>query len=91
VVQADAARALRGGFGGKLSIHPMQVAPINAAFAPTDAQLQRAQQVLAAAEAAQGGVCVVEGRMVDAPVIALAHKTLQRHQQAQRRLHKPGA
>ena len=86
VVQADAARALRGGFGGKLSIHPMQVAPINAAFAPTDAQLQRAQQVLAAAEAAQGGVCVVDGRMVDAPVIALAHKTLQRHQQAQRRL-----
>lgn len=91
VVQADAARALRGGFGGKLSIHPMQVAPINAAFAPTDVQLQRAQQVLAAAEAAQGGVCVVEGRMVDAPVIALAQKTLQRHQQAQRRLHKPGA
>lgn len=86
VVQADAARALRGGFGGKLSIHPMQVAPINAAFAPTEAQLQRAQQVLAAAEAAQGGVCVVDGRMVDAPVIALAHKTLQRHQQAQRRL-----
>lgn len=86
VVQADAARALRGGFGGKLSIHPMQVAPINAAFAPTGAQLQRAQQVLAAAEAAQGGVCVVDGRMVDAPVIALAHKTLQRHQQAQRRL-----
>ncbi len=86
VVQADAARALRGGFGGKLSIHPMQVAPINAAFAPTGAQLQRARQVLAAAEAAQGGVCVVDGRMVDAPVIALAHKTLQRHQQAQRRV-----
>ena len=85
VVRADAERSVRGGFGGKLSIHPMQVAEINAAYAPTDAQLQAAQQVLAAAEAAQGGVCVVNGRMVDAPIIALARKTMQRHQQARLR------
>ena len=63
----------------------MQVAEVNAAYTPTEAQLQSAQQVLAAADAAQGGVCVVNGRMVDAPVIALARKTVQRHQQASRR------
>ena len=85
VVRADAERSVRGGFGGKLSIHPMQVAEINAAYTPSDAQLQSAQQVLAAAEAAQGGVCVVNGRMVDAPVIALARKTMQRYQQARSR------
>ena len=85
VVRADAERSVRGGFGGKLCIHPMQVAEVNAAYTPTEAQLQSAQQVLAAADAAQGGVCVLNGRMVDAPVIALARKTVQRHQQASRR------
>lgn len=34
LVQAHAARALRGGFGGKLCIHPAQVAAVHAAFAP---------------------------------------------------------
>ncbi|MFG5776621.1 HpcH/HpaI aldolase/citrate lyase family protein [Comamonas sp. J-3] len=85
VVRADAERSVRGGFGGKLCIHPMQVAEVNAAYTPSEAQLQAAQQVLAAADAAQGGVCVVNGRMVDAPVIALARKTVLRHQQASRR------
>lgn len=85
VVRTDAERAVRGGFGGKLCIHPMQVAEVNAAYTPSGAQLQSAQQVLAAAEAAQGGVCVVNGRMVDAPVIALARKTVLRHQLATRR------
>ena len=37
------------------------------------------QAVLDAFEAAKGGVCVVNGRMVDAPVIHLARKTMQRH------------
>ena len=69
-----------------LCIHPMQVAEVNAAYTPTEAQLQSAQQVLTAAEAAQGGVCVVNGRMVDAPVIALARKTVLRHQLATRRV-----
>ena len=85
MAHADAARALRGGFGGKLCIHPMQVAEVNAAFTPTEAQWQSARQILQAADAAQGGVCVVNGRMVDAPVIALARKTLLRHQNAQQR------
>ncbi|MEG0974361.1 MAG: CoA ester lyase [Comamonas sp.] len=85
VVRADAERSVRGGFGGKLCIHPMQVAEVNAAYTPTEAQLQSAEQVLAAADAAQGGVCVVNGRMVDAPVIALARKTVQRNQQSRQR------
>ena len=85
VAHADAARALRGGFGGKLCIHPTQVAEVNAAFTPTEAQWQSARQILQAADVAQGGVCVVNGRMVDAPVIALARKTLLRHQNAQQR------
>lgn len=72
----DAARARRGGFGGKLCIHPAQVAGVNAAFSPTEAELARATQVLAAFEAAGGGVFSLDGRMVDAPVVRLAQRTL---------------
>src|SRR5674476_304360 len=47
-LQADVARSRRGGFGGKLCIHPAQVAIVNAAFAPSAVELAWAQRVLAA-------------------------------------------
>ncbi|MEO5659040.1 MAG: CoA ester lyase [Polaromonas sp.] len=72
----DAARSRRGGFGGKLCIHPAQVAPVNAAFAPSAAELDWARRVVTAFEAAGGGVCSLDGRMVDAPVLRLAQRTL---------------
>ena len=75
-LQADASRARRGGFGAKLCIHPAQVAGVNAAFTPTPSELDWAQRVLAAFEAAGGGVFSLEGRMVDAPVVRLAQRTL---------------
>lgn len=76
---ADTQRGQRMGFGGKLCIHPSQVAPVHAVFSPTAEAVARAQQVVQAMAAAQGGVCVLEGRMVDAPVLQLAQHTLQRH------------
>lgn len=72
----DAARSRRGGFGGKLCIHPAQVMVVNAAFAPSAAELDWAQRVQAAFEAAGGGVFSLDGRMVDAPVLLLAQRTL---------------
>jgi citrate lyase subunit beta/citryl-CoA lyase len=75
-VQADAARSRRFGFTGKLCIHPAQVTPVHAAFAPTVAQLDWAQRVLQAEEAAGGDACIVDGRMVDAPVLKLARQCL---------------
>ncbi|MFX8712063.1 aldolase/citrate lyase family protein, partial [Acinetobacter baumannii] len=43
---AEAARA--DGFSGMLAIHPRQVALINSAFAPTDAELAQARAIVAA-------------------------------------------
>ena len=83
---ADTQRAQRMGFGAKLCIHPTQVAAVHAVFAPTAEAVARAQQVEQAMAAAQGGVCVLDGRMVDAPVLHLARQTLQRHAWAQQRL-----
>ncbi len=74
----DTARSRRMGFGGKLCIHPAQVAPVQAAFAPDPADLDWARRVLYAAPAHGGAVFRLDGRMVDAPVLALAARLLAR-------------
>lgn len=73
---SDTARSRRGGFGAKLCIHPAQVAVVHAAFAPGAQELEGARRVMAAFEAAGGGVFSLDGRMVDAPVLKLAQRTL---------------
>ena len=74
----DTARSRRWGFGAKLCIHPAQIATVHATQAPSAAECAWAERVLAAAAAAAGGVCVLDGRMVDTPVITLARQTLER-------------
>lgn len=78
---AEARAAAQVGFTGKLLVHPRQIAIVHAALAPSEAQLARARRVLdAAALAGAGGpgVVVVDGRMVDAPVVRQAQATLTR-------------
>jgi citrate lyase subunit beta/citryl-CoA lyase len=73
-LRADTLRARRFGFGAKLCIHPRQVAPVNAGFRPTDAELAWATRVLAAAREANGAAVAVDGKMVDRPVILRAQR-----------------
>ncbi|MGE3346797.1 MAG: CoA ester lyase [Ramlibacter sp.] len=75
---ADAARARRMGFGGKLCIHPAQVAGVRAAFAPSQAELDWARRVMAGVETHGDAAFSLDGRMVDAPVVTLARRTLGR-------------
>ena len=82
---ADTQRALRLGFGAKLCIHPAQVAAVHGVFAPDAQSVERARAVLRAMQDAQGGVCVLDGRMVDAPVLRLAEQTLARDAWARQR------
>ena len=82
---ADTQRALRLGFGAKLCIHPAQVAAVHGVFAPDAQSVERARAVLRAMQDAQGGVCVLDGRMVDAPVLRLAEQTLARNAWARQR------
>ena len=76
VTLADARRARSLGFGGKLCIHPKQIGPVAEAFAPTAAELQWARTTLLAAEAAGGGAVRSGSTMIDAPVLARAHRLL---------------
>lgn len=72
--EAEAAKAL--GMGGKLCIHPSQLAAVNEVFASSGDDVAWAAAVLAAAEAQGGGAFSFEGSMVDAPVIARARRIL---------------
>ncbi|RPH67325.1 MAG: CoA ester lyase [Burkholderiales bacterium] len=73
----DVLRARRLGFGGKLCIHPRQVAGVNRHFAPSDAERDWAQRVLDAAAASRGAAVAVDGKMVDKPVILRAQAILE--------------
>ncbi|WP_029528107.1 HpcH/HpaI aldolase/citrate lyase family protein [Polaromonas glacialis] len=73
---ADVRRARAFGFGGKLCIHPAQVAPVNETFAPTLNEIEWARRVIQAAQVHSGEAFSLDGRMVDLPVIRLAEKTL---------------
>ncbi|GAO04243.1 (3S)-malyl-CoA thioesterase [Anaeromyxobacter sp. PSR-1] len=67
------------GFDGKTLIHPKQLDAANRAFAPDEAELERARRVIAAhaqAEAAGQGVTVVDGRLVEALHVAAARRTV---------------
>jgi len=65
------------GFGGLLCIHPSQVAVVHETLMPSAEELDWAQRILAAG-ASGDGVFVVDGQMVDAPVIGRARRLLQR-------------
>ena len=71
---ADSRRARKLGFGGKLCIHPKQVVTVNAAFSPSDAEIEWARKVLDAAERSGGAAVAVDGRMIDRPVILKAEQ-----------------
>jgi len=76
-LERSLAEARRDGFSGKLAIHPDQVAPINAAFTPTEAERQHARRVVAAFAATGGaGVASLDGQMIDRPHLLQARRVL---------------
>ncbi|WP_449434894.1 HpcH/HpaI aldolase/citrate lyase family protein [Pseudomonas putida] len=72
---AFARDALDMGFGGMLCLHPSQVGIVNEVFEPTAEEIEWARKVVAAAEGAPGAFRL-DGKMVDAPVIAAARRLL---------------
>jgi citrate lyase subunit beta/citryl-CoA lyase len=75
----DAQAAYRLGFTGKSCIHPSQVGLANAVFRPSEQQIQQALRVVQAAKEnlARGvGAFVVDGQLVDGPLITRAERTV---------------
>lgn len=76
LLRSDALRARRLGFGGKLCIHPRQVAVVNQCFTPDANEVAWARRVVAANAAAGGAAVAVDGKMVDKPVVLRAQAIL---------------
>ena len=76
-LREESRRTRRLGFAGKAAIHPTQVSVIQEAFSPTADEIAWARKVVAAYEANQGGVLLVEGQLVERPVVRAAQRTLQ--------------
>lgn len=73
-------RSRRGGFQGRLCVHPDQIPVANAAFTPSAEEVARAERIVAAFEAteAKGGAAVeVDGQMVDYPIVHRARALLE--------------
>jgi citrate lyase subunit beta/citryl-CoA lyase len=76
-VERRARQARRDGFAGKLAIHPVQVAPIHAAFTPSTEDAEWARRVVAALGAAHGrGAVALDGKMIDRPHLRQAERIL---------------
>jgi citrate lyase subunit beta/citryl-CoA lyase len=72
----DSRHAVTLGFTGKLCIHPRQLDAVHTAFRPTDDELAWARKVLDAA--GDGAVTVLDGKMIDKPVVDRARRILAR-------------
>lgn len=80
-LRAECAQGRDMGFDGKTLIHPAQIYIANAAFSPSEADLDLARrqiEAFEASEAAGQGVAVVDGRIVENLHIVSARDTLAR-------------
>lgn len=72
---SEAAEGRAFGFDGKTLIHPDQIAPCKTAFAPTEAEIARAERLTAAAS---GGAQRFEGEMIERMHVEAAERLLKR-------------
>ena len=71
------------GFEGMGCVHPLQIAVIHEAFAPTSAEIERARRIVSAYNEAQEkglGVVSLGSKMIDPPVVTRALKLMARAQ-----------
>jgi len=73
-VAAYQAKAL--GFSGKGAIHPKQIAALNEAFTPSDDEIARARHVTETFEQADTGLVVIDGKLIERPVLRDMYRIL---------------
>lgn len=64
------------GFSGKGSIHPKQIAPLNEVFSPDAATVAHARRIVAAFAEADTGLVLVDGKLIERPVLRDMHRIL---------------
>lgn len=70
------------GMPARAAIHPSQIPVIHAALAPTEAELEQARRIVDAFDRADGSVALLDGKMIELPVVKSARGTLVRGERA---------
>lgn len=73
-VAAEQAKSL--GFSGKGSIHPKQIAALNEVFTPSADEIARARRVTETFEQADTGLVVIDGKLIEKPVLRDMYRIL---------------
>ena len=77
-MRGEAERAAALGFSGKGSIHPTQVPVLNDVFTPSADEVAYAKLVVETFETAGTGLVVVDGKLLEKPVLRSMHRVLAR-------------
>jgi citrate lyase subunit beta/citryl-CoA lyase len=80
-------RSRRGGFQGRLCVHPDQIGPVNRAYLPSAEEVARAERIVAAfkeAEARGAAAIQVDGQMIDYPVVHRAQALVEMMREAKK-------
>ncbi|MEX0960104.1 MAG: CoA ester lyase [Burkholderiales bacterium] len=75
-LREEATRCADLGFTGKASIHPKQLPVIHAAFTPDAATIDKARKVCAAFENDTTGLVMVDGELIELPVVRSMYRVL---------------
>jgi (S)-citramalyl-CoA lyase len=73
-MEREARQARDLGFSGKGSIHPKQIAALNAVFTPDAAAIERARRIIRTFEEADTGLVVIDGKLIEKPVLRDMHR-----------------
>ena len=68
-MEREACRVRDLGFSGKGAIHPKQIPILNRVFTPDDAAIAHAKRILQAFAEADTGLVVVDGKLIEKPVL----------------------
>ena len=71
-IEAERARDL--GFAGKGAVHPKQIATLNEVFTPSEEMIARARRIIEEFEAADTGLVVIDGKLIEKPVLRDMHR-----------------
>jgi len=72
----EASRAAAIGMTGKGAIHPKQLRVIEECFSPSPPQIEHARRIVAAFEEAETGLVVIDGKLIEKPVLRKMRRIL---------------
>ena len=84
-LREEAERCAALGFTGKGAIHPKQIATLNEAFSPSEAEIDYARRVIQAFEEGNSGLVLIDNKLIEKPVLRSMYRILAVAKAAQKR------